>query len=102
MKHMHKHAPDLVQSPFGSTQPSHSPRHADGGDSDGDMQNRAERSDSFSPTTVVPCVFDLNPYKSVTSADVQYKTVSVSDISAHKDLCITVEASAIQVAHLNS
>ncbi|XP_057196856.1 zinc finger protein 384b isoform X2 [Triplophysa rosa] len=102
MKHLHKHAPDLVQSPLGSTQPSHSPGHAGGGDSDEDKQSQAERSDSFSLTTGVPCVFDLNPYKLVTSSDVQYKTVSVSDILPHKDLCITVEASAIQVEHLNS
>lgn len=102
MKHMHKHAPDLVQSPLGSTHPSQSPGHAGGEDSDEDAQSRAERSNSFSPTIGVPCVFDLNPYKPVTSADVQYKTVSMSDISPHKDLCITVEASAIQVEHLNS
>ncbi|XP_056618132.1 zinc finger protein 384b isoform X3 [Triplophysa dalaica] len=102
MKHLHKHAPDLVQSPLGSTQPSHSPGRTGGGDSDEDKQSQAERSDSFGLTTGVPFVFDLNPYKLVTSSDVQYKTVSVSDISPHKDLCITVEASAIQVEHLNS
>lgn len=102
MKHLHKHAPDLVQSPLGSTQPSHSPGHTGGGDSDVEKQSQAERSDSFGLTTGVPFVFDLNPYKLVTSSDVQYKTVSVSDISPHKDLCITVEASAIQVEHLNS
>ncbi|XDV40126.1 hypothetical protein PO909_009264 [Leuciscus waleckii] len=98
MKHMRKHAPDMLPSPPGSTQQSHSPGRVEGGGSDGDAQSRVERTDVFGQ----PCIFDLNQYKSLTSSDVQYKTVSVSDISPHKDLCITVEASAIQVEHLNS
>ncbi|XP_056088560.1 zinc finger protein 384b isoform X2 [Rhinichthys klamathensis goyatoka] len=98
MKHMRKHAPDMLPSPPGSTQQSHSPGRVEGGGSEGDAQSRVERSDVFGQ----PCIFDLNQYKPLTSADVQYKTVSVSDISPHKDLCITVEASAIQVEHLNS
>uniref|UniRef100_A0A673LR96 Zinc finger protein 384-like n=1 Tax=Sinocyclocheilus rhinocerous TaxID=307959 RepID=A0A673LR96_9TELE len=98
MKHMRKHAPDMLQSPPGSNQQNHSPGHAGGSSSDGDGQSQAERNNAF----VQPCIFDLNQYKPVPSADVQYKTVSVSDISPHKDLCITVEASAIQVGHLNS
>ncbi|XP_051720467.1 zinc finger protein 384b isoform X4 [Ctenopharyngodon idella] len=102
MKHMRKHAPDMLPSPPGSTQQSHSPGRVGGGGSEGDIQSRAERTDIFGQPAGVPCVFDLNQYKPVTSADVQYKTVSVSDISPHKDLCITVEASAIQVEHLNS
>lgn len=101
MKHMRKHAPDMLPSPPGSTQQSHSPGRVGGG-SEGEIQSRAERTDIFGQPAGVPCVFDLNQYKPVTSADVQYKTVSVSDISPHKDLCITVEASAIQVEHLNS
>ncbi|XP_077066484.1 zinc finger protein 384b isoform X8 [Siphateles boraxobius] len=92
MKHMRKHAPDMLPSPPGSTQQSHSPGRVEGGGSEGDAQSRAERTDVFGQ----PCIFDLNQYKPLTSADVQYKTVSVSDISPHKDLCITVEASAIQ------
>ncbi|KAK7157595.1 hypothetical protein R3I93_008937 [Phoxinus phoxinus] len=98
MKHMRKHAPDMLPSPPGSTQQSHSPGRVEGGGSEGDAQSRVERTDVFGQ----PCIFDLNQYKPLTSADVQYKTVSVSDISPHKDLCITVEASAIQVEHLNS
>ncbi|XP_051999417.1 zinc finger protein 384-like [Xyrauchen texanus] len=92
MKHMRKHA---VLAPPGSN----SPGHAGGGGSAGD---RAERSNTFTQQAVVPCIFDRNHYKPVTSADVQYKTVNVSDISPHKDLCITWEASAIQVERLNS
>ncbi|XP_050987795.1 zinc finger protein 384b isoform X2 [Labeo rohita] len=102
MKHMRKHAPDMLPSPPGSNQQSHSPGHAGGSSSDGDTQSQAERSHAFIQPVGVPCIFDLNQYKPVPSAEVQYKTVSVSDISPHKDLCITVEASAIQVEHLNS
>ncbi|XP_073728163.1 zinc finger protein 384b isoform X3 [Misgurnus anguillicaudatus] len=102
MKHMRKHASDLVQDPLGSNQAGHSPGRVGGEGSDGETQSRAERSDSFTSSTGLPCVFDINQFKSVTSTDAQYKTVSVSDISPHKDLCITVEASAIQVEHLNS
>ncbi|XP_056331696.1 zinc finger protein 384b isoform X2 [Danio aesculapii] len=102
MKHMHKHAPDMLPSPPGSNQHSHSPGRAGGSGSEGDGQSRNERSDVFIQPVGVPCVYDMNQYKPVPAADVQYKTVSVSDISPHKDLCITVEASAIQANHLNS
>ncbi|XP_016123255.1 zinc finger protein 384-like isoform X3 [Sinocyclocheilus grahami] len=102
MKHMRKHAPGMLPSPPGSNQQSHSPSHAGGSGSDRDAQSQAERSNAFIHPVGLPCIFDLNQYKPVPSADVQYKTVSVSDISPHKDLCITVEASAIQVEHLNS
>lgn len=102
MKHMQKHAPDMLPSPPGSNQHSHSPGRAGGSGSEGDGQSRIERSDVFVQPVSVPCVYDMNQYKPVPAADVQYKTVSVSDISPHKDLCITVEASAIQANHLNS
>ncbi|XP_068070098.2 zinc finger protein 384b isoform X3 [Danio rerio] len=102
MKHMQKHAPDMLPSPPGSNQHSHSPGRAGGSGSEGDGQSRIERSDVFVQPISVPCVYDMNQYKPVPAADVQYKTVSVSDISPHKDLCITVEASAIQANHLNS
>ncbi|XP_026140383.1 zinc finger protein 384b isoform X3 [Carassius auratus] len=102
MKHMRKHTPDMLPSLPGSNQQNHSPSHAGGSSSDGNRQSQAERSNAFVQPVGVPCIFDLNQYKPVPSADVQYKTVSVSDISPHKDLCITVEASAIQVEHLNA
>ncbi|XP_058601977.1 zinc finger protein 384b isoform X1 [Onychostoma macrolepis] len=102
MKHMRKHAPDMLPSPPGSNQQNHSPGHAGGSSSDRDGQSQAERNNAFIQPVGAPCIFDLNQYKPVPSADVRYKTVSVSDISPHKDLCITVEASAIQVQHLNS
>ncbi|KAL7875167.1 hypothetical protein SRHO_G00061370 [Serrasalmus rhombeus] len=104
MKHMHKHSPDLVPTPPvpAAAQQSHSPGQAAEGASAGGVQNRPERTDAYPPPEGVPCVFDLHQYKPVASADIQYKTVSVADISPHKDLCTTVETSAIQVEHLNS
>ncbi|XP_037392743.1 zinc finger protein 384b isoform X1 [Pygocentrus nattereri] len=104
MKHMHKHSPDLVPTPPvpAAAQQSHSPGQAAEGASAGGVQNRPERTDAYPPPEGVPCVFDLHQYKPVASADIQYKTVSVADLSPHKDLCTTVETSAIQVEHLNS
>ncbi|KAM6959493.1 zinc finger protein 384a [Aplochiton taeniatus] len=53
-------------------------------------------------SSVVPCPFDLHQYKAVTGGEIQYKPVTVADLSAHKDLCLTVSTSAIQVEHMNS
>lgn len=108
IKHMRKHSPDLVPTPPVAGQQSHSPVHggAGGGGNTGGPEgaaaSRAERTNTYSQSEGVPCVFDLQQYKPVTAPDVSYKTVSVSDLSSHKDLCITVEASAIQVEHLSS
>ncbi|CAK6971643.1 zinc finger protein 384a isoform X4 [Scomber scombrus] len=52
---------------------------------------------------VVQCPFDLHQYKTVAASEIQYKPVSVADLPvAHKDLCLTVSTSAIQVEHMNS
>uniref|UniRef100_A0A8B9HJA3 Si:ch211-154o6.2 n=1 Tax=Astyanax mexicanus TaxID=7994 RepID=A0A8B9HJA3_ASTMX len=106
MKHMHKHSPDLVPTPPvpAPAQQNHSPGQAGGGGREGAPdRNRPERTDAYPPPNAVPCVFDLHQYKPVTAQNIQYKTVSVADLSPHKDLCITVETSAIQVEqHLNS
>ncbi|XP_008329178.1 zinc finger protein 384a isoform X6 [Cynoglossus semilaevis] len=52
---------------------------------------------------VVPCPFDLHQYKTVATGEIQYKPVSVADLPVvHKDLCLTVSTSAIQVEHMNS
>ncbi|KAI5620484.1 zinc finger protein 384 isoform X2, partial [Silurus asotus] len=103
IKHMRKHSPDLVPTPPSAAQQSHSPAHGGpGGSADGAAASRAERTNPYSQPDGVPCVFDLQQYKPVSAPDVSYKTVSVSDLSSHKDLCITVEASAIQVEHLSS
>ncbi|KAL7381707.1 hypothetical protein ABVT39_009874 [Epinephelus coioides] len=63
---------------------------------------------SYQPTqqpteAVVPCPFDLHQYKTVSASEIQYKPVTVADLPvAHKDLCLTVSTSAIQVEHMNS
>ncbi|XP_036826801.1 zinc finger protein 384 isoform X9 [Oncorhynchus mykiss] len=57
---------------------------------------------SYPQTEGVPCSFDLHQYKTVSAGEIQYKPVSVADLSAHKDLCLTVSTSAIQVEHMNS
>nr|XP_033950258.1 zinc finger protein 384a isoform X4 [Pseudochaenichthys georgianus] len=55
------------------------------------------------PEAVVQCPFDLQQYKTVSASEIQYKPVSVADLPvAHKDLCLTVSTSAIQVEHMNS
>ena len=57
---------------------------------------------NYPQTENIPCPFDLHQYKTVSASDLQYKPVSVADITSHKDLCLTVSASTIQVEHLNS
>ncbi|XP_058474946.1 zinc finger protein 384a isoform X1 [Solea solea] len=59
---------------------------------------------SQQPTeAVVQCPFDLHQYKTVSASEIQYKPVSVADLPVvHKDLCLTVSTSAIQVEHMNS
>lgn len=52
---------------------------------------------------VVQCPFDLHQYKTVAASEIQYKPVTVADLPVtHKDLCLTVSTSAIQVEHMNS
>ncbi|XP_016086484.1 zinc finger protein 384-like [Sinocyclocheilus grahami] len=57
---------------------------------------------SYSVTEGIPCPFDLHQYKTVSAGEIQYKPVTVADLTAHKDLCLTVSTSAIQVEHMNS
>lgn len=57
---------------------------------------------SYSVTEGIPCPFDLHQYKTVSAGEIQYKAASVADLAAHKDLCLTVSTSAIQVEHMNS
>ncbi|XP_062848824.1 zinc finger protein 384b isoform X2 [Trichomycterus rosablanca] len=115
IKHMRKHSPDLVPTPPSLAQQSHSPVQSGalggnptggggnaGGGADGPTASRPDRTSAYPQQEGAPCVFDLQQYKAVTAPGIQYKTVSMADLSSHKDLCITVEASAIQVDHLNS
>ncbi|XP_051991686.1 zinc finger protein 384a isoform X1 [Xyrauchen texanus] len=57
---------------------------------------------SYPVTVGMSCPFDLHQYKTVSAGEIQYKPVSVADLVAHKDLCLTVSTSAIQVEHMNS
>uniref|UniRef100_A0A8C1B5D1 Zinc finger protein 384 a n=1 Tax=Cyprinus carpio carpio TaxID=630221 RepID=A0A8C1B5D1_CYPCA len=57
---------------------------------------------SYSVTEGIPCPFDLHQYKTVSAGEIQYKPVTVADLTGHKDLCLTVSTSAIQVEHMNS
>jgi len=57
---------------------------------------------NYPQTESISCPFDLHQYKTVSASDIQYKPVSIADITSHKDLCLTVSASTIQVEHLNS
>ncbi|KAG5856247.1 hypothetical protein ANANG_G00006020 [Anguilla anguilla] len=84
MKHMRKHNPDPLTAATGQNQGGHG------------------NPGSYPQAEGVPCTFDLHQYKTVSAGDIQYKPVSVADLAAHKDLCLTVSTSAIQVEHLNS
>nr|XP_055076469.1 zinc finger protein 384-like isoform X2 [Misgurnus anguillicaudatus] len=57
---------------------------------------------SYSVTEGISCPFDLHQYKTLPGVDIQYKPVTVGDLTVHKDLCLTVSTSAIQVEHMNS
>ena len=71
-----------------------------GGGGSGGQQGQSQSS--YPPSEGMPCPFDLHQYKTVSTSDIQYKPVTVADLTSHKDLCLTVSASTIQVEHLNS
>ncbi|XP_008293840.1 zinc finger protein 384b isoform X3 [Stegastes partitus] len=125
VKHMEKHNPDQLAAPAvmaaqaaqqnqsqaqsqagaqrrvenadgGSSRPGGAGSGAAGGSQQGQSQSNYPQTES------IPCPFDLHQYKTVSASDIQYKPVSVADITSHKDLCLTVSASTIQVEHLNS
>lgn len=80
---------------------------ADGGSSRAGGAGRGgagggQSQSNYPQTETISCPFDLHQYKTVSASDIQYKPVSVADITSHKDLCLTVSASTIQVEHLNS
>uniref|UniRef100_A0A3Q3FGM7 Zinc finger protein 384 a n=1 Tax=Labrus bergylta TaxID=56723 RepID=A0A3Q3FGM7_9LABR len=83
MKHMRKHNPDpLTVNPNPGPPGGYPQQHSE---------------------AVVQCPFDLHQYKTVAAGEIQYKPVSVGDLPVtHKDLCLTVSTSAIQVEHMNS
>ncbi|RXM97279.1 Zinc finger protein 384 [Acipenser ruthenus] len=93
MKHMRKHNPD----------PSNPVQQNQSAQSSSSQQNQPHYTNQSEP---IPgqCPFDLHQYKPVSSTELQYKPVqNQSDHQQHKDLCLTVSTSAIQVVeHLNS
>ncbi|XP_045077871.1 zinc finger protein 384-like isoform X4 [Coregonus clupeaformis] len=126
MKHMRKHNPDSLTVAVAAQQAQgHTPggggrgrgRGRGGGGANavggpvGAGQNPGQnqpqnpnnpQQGSYPQIEGVPCPFDMHQYKTVSAGEIQYKPVSVADLSAHKDLCLTVSTSAIQVEHMNS
>ncbi|XP_070293418.1 zinc finger protein 384 [Salvelinus sp. IW2-2015] len=68
----------------------------------GGDHGQGQNQGSYSQAETASCPFDLHQYKTVAAGDIQFKTVSVADLATHKDLCLTVATSTIQVEHLNS
>ncbi|XP_020566259.1 zinc finger protein 384 isoform X1 [Oryzias latipes] len=123
-KHMEKHNPDQLTAPVAVAQQSAQqnqrqshgqtgtqsqvesadggPRQPGGAVSRAAGEGQQAQNQSGYAQTELTCPFDLNQYKTVSASDIQYKPVSVADITSHKDLCLTVSASTIQVEHLNS
>ncbi|XP_061919835.1 zinc finger protein 384b isoform X1 [Entelurus aequoreus] len=114
VKHMEKHNQgqlSAADAPAGQRNQSQT-RGQPGGQSQGEgSEGRSGRpgaggsgqsQGSYPQPEPLPCPFDLHQYKTVSASDIQYKPVTVSDLSSHKDLCLTVSSSSIQVEHLNS
>ncbi|XP_068591881.1 zinc finger protein 384b isoform X2 [Cebidichthys violaceus] len=118
VKHMEKHNPDQLSATAaqaaqqnqsqvpgqsrldGADGGSSRPGGAGSGGAGGGQQGQSQGN--YPQTETISCPFDLHQYKTVSASDIQYKPVSVADITSHKDLCLTVSASTIQVEHLNS
>ncbi|XP_053737188.1 zinc finger protein 384b isoform X2 [Synchiropus splendidus] len=112
LKHIEKHNPDQMtaaaikreqrnQQSQNSSQVGAQSR-VEGTDGVPSRGEGGQNQGSYSQTDSISCPFDLHQYKTVSASDIQYKPVPVSDITSHKDLCLTVSASTIQVEHLNS
>ncbi|XP_026173266.1 zinc finger protein 384b isoform X2 [Mastacembelus armatus] len=122
VKHMEKHNPDQLTAPaVVAAQAAQQNQNQSQAQGQAGAQSRAENADggssrpggaggghqgqsqsNYPQTDTISCPFDLHQYKTVSASDIQYKPVSVADITSHKDLCLTVSASTIQVEHLNS
>ncbi|XP_072316746.1 zinc finger protein 384b isoform X1 [Eucyclogobius newberryi] len=122
VRHMEKHSADQLTSAAGQASQRQQNNQRGGGRQDGKPdgaspsrpgagaganvstagQRGGQTQSNYQQTESVPCAFDIHQYKTVAASDIQYKPVNVSEIGAHKDLCLTVSASTIQVEHLNS
>ncbi|KAI9999714.1 hypothetical protein NQD34_011557 [Periophthalmus magnuspinnatus] len=116
VRHMEKHSADQLASAAagqanqqnrgvreeGKPEEASPSRPVASGAGGGGAQQGGQAPSSYQQTESVPCPFDIHQYKTVAASDIQYKPVNVSEITAHKDLCLTVSTSTIQVDHLNS
>ncbi|XP_051921081.1 zinc finger protein 362-like isoform X4 [Hippocampus zosterae] len=110
VKHMEKHgqeqlnASDAVAAQQSQSQAARAQSGARGQaeSSEGATSRAGHGQGGYGQPDAMPCPFDLHQYKTVSAGDIQYKPVGVSDIPSHKDLCLTVSSSSIQVEHLNS
>uniref|UniRef100_A0A8C9XC16 Zinc finger protein 384 a n=1 Tax=Sander lucioperca TaxID=283035 RepID=A0A8C9XC16_SANLU len=109
MKHMRKHNPDPLT--VAATVAAQQAQGLTPGGGRGRGRGRGRGNPNPGPPgsyqqpteAVVQCPFDLHQYKTVSAGEIQYKPVTVADLPvAHKDLCLTVSTSAIQVEHMNS
>ncbi|XP_054636750.1 zinc finger protein 384b isoform X3 [Dunckerocampus dactyliophorus] len=114
VKHMEKHnqgqlsAPDAPEAQRNQSQArsqpgaQHQAEGPDGRSGRPGAGGSGQSQGSYPQPEPLPCPFDLHQYKTVSASDIQYKPVTVSDLSSHKDLCLTVSSSSIQVEHLSS
>ncbi|XP_049903359.1 zinc finger protein 384b isoform X1 [Epinephelus moara] len=126
VKHMEKHNPDQLTAPAAQAAQQNQNQSQGQGQGQAGAQSRVDGTDggssrpggagsggtgggqqgqsqsSYPQTQTVSCPFDLHQFKTVSASDIQYKPVSVADLTSNKDLCLTVSASTIQVEHLNS
>lgn len=121
VKHMEKHNPERLTAPAvlpaqrkrnqsrGPTGGQNRVESADGGPnrpadtgSGGVGRSQQQQSQNYPQTETISCPFDLHQYKVMSAGDLQYKPVTIEDITSNKDLCLTVSASTIHVEHLNS
>lgn len=122
VKHMEKHNPEQLTAPAvvagQSAQQNQNQNQGQAGarsqvESADGVSSRAgsggvgrsqqgQSQNNYPQTETISCPFDLHQYKTVSASDIQYKPVTVADITSNKDLCLTVSASTIQVEHLNS
>ncbi|XP_037130845.1 zinc finger protein 384b isoform X3 [Syngnathus acus] len=111
VKHMEKHGQEQLNASDGVAAAQHSqgqaaraqPRARSRAEGSEGVEGRAGRGQGgYGQPNAIPCPFDLHQYKTVSTGDIQYKPIGVSDVVPHKDLCLTVTSSGIQVEHLNS
>ncbi|XP_061144996.1 zinc finger protein 384-like [Syngnathus typhle] len=111
VKHMEKHGQEQLNASDGVAAAQHSqgqaahaqPRARSRAEGSEGVEGRAGRGQGgYGQPNAIPCPFDLHQYKTVSTGDIQYKPIGVSDVGPHKDLCLTVTSSGIQVEHLNS